>query len=174
MDVIGTIRTESGEESATCLKPLQHGPTPKFGRMLHAGSESHLSYPDENFVRITHRLFKLEHLKILDYGFGSGANMIHLLKKHRELSGVEVSASAIAHLRERLSNLRLAADLRYMDSPTIPFDDGSFDAVFAWQVLYYNNWQTLASLPDRNQSRSQAGRPVSRNDGRAGRLFAHS
>lgn len=39
-----------------------------------------------------------------------------------------------------------------MDSPTIPFDDASFDAVFAWQVLYYNNWNTLrASLIEINR-----------------------
>lgn len=111
---------------------------------LYGRNDGHLSYPDETLVRITHSLFSPDkHRKVLDYGFGSGANTIHLLNKGHAVSGVEVSAAAAHKLAARLARLGLQADLRCTTNGTIPFETSCFDAVIAWQVLYYNDWQTL-------------------------------
>jgi SAM-dependent methyltransferase len=110
---------------------------------LYGRGEGKLAYPSEALVRITHRLFKPElHRSILDYGFGAGANLIHLLRKGYVLSGLEISPIVTSELTERLRVMDLEADLR-TSSIGIPFADETFDAVIAWQVLYYNTWDTL-------------------------------
>lgn len=110
---------------------------------LYSQNDHLLSYPDEVLVRIVHRLLdRQKHRKILDYGFGSGSNMIHLLKKGFELSGVEVSGNAVVQVESRLKDLKLSADLRKTVDGKIPFEDSQFDVVLAWLVLYYNDWDS--------------------------------
>ncbi|MFD0696242.1 class I SAM-dependent methyltransferase [Paenibacillus sp. GCM10027628] len=111
---------------------------------IYKRNDNHLSYPDDVLVRITHRLLDpKKHSTILDYGFGTGSNLVHLIKKGYKLSGVEVSDCAIAKLKERLHLDGYVAELQSNASGKIPFVDNSFDVVIAWQVLYYNNWDTF-------------------------------
>jgi len=108
---------------------------------IYSQADTSITYPDEVFVRVVHRLLSpKKHRTILDYGYGSGSNMVHLLSKGYELSGVEVSDSAKLNLDARLKNHRLEADLRAIADGKIPFEDGKFDVVIAWLVLYYNDW----------------------------------
>ena len=102
-----------------------------------------LVYPDETLVRVTHRLLKPKQ-KILDYGFGAGANMMHLLRKGHEMSGCEVSESAVSSMNLRLAKMGAQAHLRLMDGPKIPFANESFDVVMPWLVLCYNTRETFA------------------------------
>ncbi|MBW7452498.1 class I SAM-dependent methyltransferase [Paenibacillus sepulcri] len=111
---------------------------------IYNSHESNLSYPDENLVRISHRLFQKEtHAKILDYGFGSGSNLIHLAQKGFELHGVEISETAIRNLKDKLSKMDMPAHLHSIRDKKIPYEDQFFDVVVAWQVLYYNDWSSL-------------------------------
>ena len=74
--------------------------------------------------------------------------MIHLINKGYELSGVEVSDSAKSNLTARLEKLRSKADLRSISEGKIPFEDGKFDVVIAWLVLYYNDWNGFHKAMD--------------------------
>ena len=74
--------------------------------------------------------------------------MIHLINKGYELSGVEVSDSAKSNLTARLEKLRSKADLRSISEGKIPFEDGKFDVVIAWLVLYYNDWNGFRKAMD--------------------------
>ena len=105
-----------------------------------------LSYPSEPLVRLTYGLLNpQQHKKVLDYGFGAAANLIHLARRGFAMTGVEVSPSALQIAKTRCAQDNVQADLRLLDGGKLPFDNDSFDAVIAWQVLYYNNWQSLYS-----------------------------
>ncbi len=111
---------------------------------LYSSGRSVLLYPDSVLVNLTHHLLKPDkHKKILDYGFGSGSNMLYLLKRGFEVKGVEVSENAMQITQERLKKCSMEADLRLMKDGIIPFDNSTFGCVLAWQVLCYNDWESL-------------------------------
>lgn len=105
-----------------------------------------LSYPNESLVRLTYGLLRPElHKQVLDYGFGAAANLIHLARRGFVMTGVEVSPSANEIAKKRCAQESVQADLQLFAGGKLPFDNASFDAVIAWQVLYYNNWESFFS-----------------------------
>jgi ubiquinone/menaquinone biosynthesis C-methylase UbiE len=97
-------------------------------------------------VRCCHHYLKDKSIKnVLDYGFGTGANLIHLAKNNFAMSGCEISQHALDKTKSRLDSLHLSADLFCIEAEQeLPWDDNYFDCVIAWQVLYYNNWVSWA------------------------------
>jgi SAM-dependent methyltransferase len=121
---------------------------------LYASGKSDLRYPSEVLVRLAAQHFpRGQSLRILDYGFGTGANLTHLLGLGHEVFGVEVSASALARTQDRLQAAGLEADLRLMRAgDRLPFEARMFDAVVAWGVLGYNDlagWQAAVAECER-------------------------
>ena len=111
---------------------------------IYSQRQSILLYPNSTFITLSHHLLKpKEYPRVLDYGFGYGANMISLLKRGFEVSGVEVSRSVINLVRARLKKEHLSAELKLIKGAQLPFNDNAFDAVIAWQVLDYNTWDSL-------------------------------
>jgi len=105
-----------------------------------------LSYPNESMVRLTYGLLNpTEHKQVLDYGFGAAANLIHLARRGFEMTGIEVSPSAVEIAKSRCAQDSVKADLRLLTDTGLPFEDDYFDAVVAWQVLYYNHWKSFHS-----------------------------
>jgi SAM-dependent methyltransferase len=110
---------------------------------LYAGGHV-MSYPSDVFVRLTHRLISPDrHPKALDYGFGSGQNLLHLGRRGFKLWGLEVSESAVKTARGRLEAAGLQGELALIKDEKLPFADGFFDVVVPWQVLNYNTWESL-------------------------------
>ena len=111
---------------------------------LYRQGKSNLSYPNSFLVSLSHHLLNpAKQRRVLDYGFGTGANLIFFAHRGFEICGAEVSNSAVEIVKAKLIRENLHADLRIINDSQIPFDDNSFDAVIAWQVLYYNTWETL-------------------------------
>jgi SAM-dependent methyltransferase len=112
---------------------------------IYSQGKGMLSYPNESLVRLTYSLLKPElHKQVLDYGFGAAANLLHLARRGFAMTGVEVSPSALEIAKNRCAQDSIHADLRLFEGGALPFDDNSFDAVIAWQVLY-NNWDSFHS-----------------------------
>lgn len=108
---------------------------------IYNNSNSGMMYPNDNLVRVSHRLINKDtHPKLLDYGFGGGADFLHFCRKGFDVSGVEISTHAIENLNNKLTDLGLRPDLKLLTDGTIPYPDESFDVVVAWQVLIYNDW----------------------------------
>lgn len=104
-----------------------------------------INYPSDVFVSITHHLLAAnKHKNILDYGFGTGANMLHLICRGFKVVGVEVSKNALYLTKEKLREAGFETDLKLLDDGIIPYEDGAFDVVIAWAVLYYNDLNSLA------------------------------
>ena len=79
--------------------------------------------------------------RILDVGCGTGANLL-LLSKFGEAEGVDVSEDALAFCRERgLDKVRLGA------GEELPYEDGSFDLVTAFDVVEHMD-DDLAGLSE--------------------------
>jgi len=113
---------------------------------IYSQGKGMLVYPNESMVRLTYGLLKPEsHKRILDYGFGTAANLIHLARRGFSMAGVEVSASALEIAQQRCAQENIHADIRLFAGGQLPFEDGSFDVVMAWQVLYYNSWESFHS-----------------------------
>lgn len=106
--------------------------------LYHSGHR--LQYPGEMLVRLTYRyLDPQRHQRVLDYGFGTGENLVHLARRGFSVAGVEVSESALAVAQERLAGLAEPGALVLKEGDRIPFRSDRFDAVIAWQVLCYND-----------------------------------
>ncbi|RMG37001.1 MAG: class I SAM-dependent methyltransferase [Gammaproteobacteria bacterium] len=103
-----------------------------------------LQYPGEMLVRMAHRYLDPErHRRVLDYGFGTGENLVHLARRGFSVAGVEVSESALTVARQRLAGLVDPDALVLHEGGRLGFASETFDAVIAWQVLCYNDDEGL-------------------------------
>jgi SAM-dependent methyltransferase len=126
--------------------------SPAVWRRLYAEGKNDLRYPNDVLVRLGVRLLnRNQDRRILDFGFGTGANLAHFASQGFEVHGVEISEHALARAKERLRSASLTADLRLIGvGERLPYIEGFFDVVYSWQVIYYNNhegWRsTVAEL----------------------------
>jgi ubiquinone/menaquinone biosynthesis C-methylase UbiE len=74
---------------------------------------------------------------ILCVGMGTGNEAVTILAAapHIEVSGIDLSASALAASRRKLRRIGRQADLRRMDAASLQFADGSFDRALCLHVL---------------------------------------
>ncbi len=76
---------------------------------------------------------------VLDAACGEGYGSHLLSTTAARVSGVDLSAEAIAHARERYPSERL--DFRVADVLDLPFDDDSFDVVVSFETLEHLSQQ---------------------------------
>lgn len=130
---------------------------------IYKKNQSNLSLPNEMFVRMFQKYVapKLrigKHLNILDYGFGTGANLLYMLDQGANVQGVEVSERAIHITKEKLSYSNKDSKLSLFDGEKLPYEEDFFDVVVAWQVLYYNDLEGLySSLNEINRVLKKGG-----------------
>jgi SAM-dependent methyltransferase len=75
----------------------------------------------------------------LEIGVGMGADHVELAKSPpKSLSGIDLTARAVDHTRQRLRLYGLSSDLRVSDTERLPFADESFDFVYSWGVLHHS------------------------------------
>jgi SAM-dependent methyltransferase len=113
-------------------------------QQLYADGKNDLRYPNDVFVRCCYRYLDPASVeKVLDFGFGTGANLIHLARAGYAVSGAEISSHAMDKTARRLAEQGLQADLRCIEpGAALPWPADYFDAVVTWQVLYYNDWDS--------------------------------
>lgn len=88
---------------------------------LYSQGKNVLTYPSEQMVRLTYGLLNTQaHKKILDYGFGAAANLIHLARRGFEMTGVEVSQSAVEIAKKRCIQDSVQADLLLFSGGRLP------------------------------------------------------
>jgi SAM-dependent methyltransferase len=115
----------------------------KVWRDLYAQGKNDLRYPNDVFVRCTYRYLDEKVRKVLDYGCGTGANLVHLAQRGMQMAGFEISEHALNITGNRLNSLGLQADLKVgIPGQKLPWSDNYFDAIVAWQVLCYNDWKS--------------------------------
>lgn len=89
--------------------------------------------------------------RILDVGCGTGANLL-MLSQYGDAEGVDISEDALAFCRERgLEKVRLGAGEK------LPYDDGTFDLVTAFDVVEHMD-DDLAGLSEMRRVLRPGGR----------------
>lgn len=120
---------------------------------------SNLTYPNEVFVRIINRidnpLKNKKDIKVLDFGFGSGNNLIHLANLGYDVYGIEVSEHAKSMTLGKDSSANGGGGV--LDSSKLFVIEGNeqleqvvlgnqFDIIVAWQVIYYNSYADFQAV----------------------------
>jgi SAM-dependent methyltransferase len=107
------------------------------------GSRAFFADLDQYHFEKLHHLLRLVDFdgyrgkRVLDVGCGAGTDLARFAKGGAIVSGVDISPSAIALARQNFSQQGLEADLREADGEHLPYDDGTFDLVFAHGVVQY-------------------------------------
>ncbi|WP_305064532.1 class I SAM-dependent methyltransferase [Methanococcoides sp.] len=81
-------------------------------------------------------VFGKEKLKILDVGTGPGISAILLIELGHDVTGMDLSEVMLKNARENATRFDLPVDLIQGDAEKLPFEDGSFDAIFNRHVLW--------------------------------------
>ncbi len=75
--------------------------------------------------------------RVLEVGCGAGTDLVRFARGGAQVTGVDLSSSAIDLARKNFEQQGLAADLREADGEHLPFEDGTFDLVYAHGVVQY-------------------------------------
>ena len=104
-----------------------------------------------NFVEDICRRVTDRRPRILDVGCGTGANLL-MLSEYGDAEGVDISKDALAFCRERgLDKVKLGA------GEELPYDDGTFDLVTAFDVVEHMD-NDLAGLREMRRVLRPGGR----------------
>ena len=76
---------------------------------------------------------------VLEVGCGAGTDLVRFARGGAVVTGVDLSGSAIVLARQNFEQQGLQADLREADGEHLPFDDTSFDLVYAHGVVQYTS-----------------------------------
>ncbi len=76
---------------------------------------------------------------VLEIGVGMGSDHLRWADSGpRRLVGVDLTDRAIEFTREHLSLNGRSSELRRADAESLPFDEASFDIVYAWGVIHHS------------------------------------
>ena len=95
-------------------------------------------YRLEPFIAAFAGFEKWKGKRVLEIGVGLGADHQQFSEGGALCTGVDLTARAVAHTRERFRKLELVSDLRVADAESLPFEDGTFDLVYSWGVLHHS------------------------------------
>ena len=110
----------------------------KWDRAFAGGSDKR--YPSIDLVRLEKWFFKGQPGRLLEYGCGSGVNLIHMLECGYEADAIDASSGAIKSVRRKLSTrpeIEAKARLHHLspDASDLSFGDDCFDYVTSINVL---------------------------------------
>ncbi len=75
--------------------------------------------------------------RVLEVGCGAGTDLVRFARGGAIVTGVDIAPSAIALATRNVELQGLKADLRVADAEALPFDQETFDLVFAHGVVQY-------------------------------------
>jgi ubiquinone/menaquinone biosynthesis C-methylase UbiE len=105
---------------------------------LHKQSRFRPKYPSEQVVQFVFRNFSNRGgTKILDLGCGAGRHVYFMAKENFNAYGIDISREGIEFAQGWISECGLTAELRVAPVDCIPFQNGYFDGVICYGVLYY-------------------------------------
>ncbi len=106
----------------------------KYEQIYLKGQNHH--FPNLDLVRIQ-KMFLKNHLgKTLDYGFGTGENLIFLSKEGHKMFGIETSNTVIKLVKKKLKKNKVKSNLKLLkNEKKLPFKKNFFDNIVCVSVL---------------------------------------
>ena len=77
--------------------------------------------------------------RALDLGCGVGRHTLVLGRRGFAVDAIDGSESGVAYAREQATREGLAVDFRVGPMTDLPYADGAFDYVLAWNVIYHGD-----------------------------------
>ena len=74
---------------------------------------------------------------LLEVGCGAGIDLVRFARAGANVTGIDLSKTAIELARKNIGHNGLSAELRVMNGESMQFADNTFDAVYAHGVLQY-------------------------------------
>lgn len=110
----------------------------RWDEAFRSGSDKR--FPSLELVRLEKWYFKSKPGRTLDYGCGSGVNLIYMLESGYRVDGVDASIEGVRLVQSKLDGMpaiRSDATLSHIrpDALRLPFEDGTFDYVICFSVL---------------------------------------
>jgi len=107
------------------------------------GSRGFFDDLDQYHFEKLHHLLRLVNFdgyrgrRVLEVGCGAGVDLARFARGGASVVGVDLSSSAIDLARANFEQQSLTGDFRVADGEALPFEDNSFDLVFAHGVVQY-------------------------------------
>lgn len=83
--------------------------------------------------------------KFLDLGCGLGRHSVYMAGKGFEVSAVDLSREGVEHLEGWTARERLSIKTAVCDMHSLPFEEGAFDCVMAYNVIYHTDTKGFIS-----------------------------
>ncbi|MGD9535577.1 MAG: class I SAM-dependent methyltransferase [Alphaproteobacteria bacterium] len=74
---------------------------------------------------------------VLDLGCGVGRHAVYVAGEGFAVSAMDAASSGLDYARDWASREGVTLDLSFGQMTALPYEDASFDAVIAWNVIYY-------------------------------------
>lgn len=132
---VDALELPYGDMSATLV---QQAAVTRWDNACAKGSDKR--YPNLDLVRLDAWFFGKKPGHLLEYGFGCGVNLIHLLESGYDIDAVDVSPNAKALVESKLARRielvgRARLHLLEVGQQRLPFADDSFDFIDCVSVL---------------------------------------
>jgi len=97
-------------------------------------------HADTNLIRCRkYFLGESKNKRLLDIGFGEGANLLYFATEGFDCFGTEIAGNRLKLVQNKFKKTGKKAMLKLVDSNSLPFADNFFDAIVAWQSIFYND-----------------------------------
>ena len=102
-------------------------------------AEAKTRYALEPHLKSFARFWGARGRDVLEIGVGCGSDHVEWAHaRPRSLTGLDLTRRAVETTQRRLSLYRLESTLRVLDAENLPFEDESFDIVYAYGVLHHS------------------------------------
>jgi SAM-dependent methyltransferase len=102
--------------------------------------------PDEMVVQLAHTLKTQGFKRAFDLGCGVGRHVIFLAREGFEVYASDFSEPAVQYCQEWLCREGLTGSVIQKDMTEIPYPDGLFDLVIAYNVIYHTTFGGMKDL----------------------------
>jgi SAM-dependent methyltransferase len=99
--------------------------------------------PTDDVYYLANKWSELGYSKVLDLGAGLGRHAIFFGQQGFDVSAIDLSEYGVNHIKEWAQREGLAIDARIADMIALPYEDNSFDCVFAYHSMSHTDTEGL-------------------------------